>query len=386
MQKRKIVHILPGLGLGGTEKVGQLIACGLNPAAFDVAVYSPTDGPRGAAIRAAGIPLIIHEDMTPFVRAFAPDIMHIHRGGWPDPQLMRHIRGALRCNADGSRRTRIVETNVFGRFDGSSGARLLDCTVFVSHFCARRYGAVHNVEIALPRYTTIYNPVEAAFLAAHTRTPEQRDYSMPVVGRLSRADKGKWSALALDMLPPLVARVPELRYAIVGGIDSARDFVRSHGLEKQVDFLAPVETLPQLASFLDGLSVFAHANDTGESFGLVIAEAMAAGLPVVTHPCPLPRDNAQLELVEHGVTGLVAQAADDYAEAVAWLLRHPEEARRMGRAGQAKATALYDVAVVVPQWEHLYTLLCPHPEDAPVSGSTFRVGGMPPVHKGDEHV
>lgn len=362
MQKRRVVHILPGLGLGGTEKVGQLIACGLDPAAFEVAVYSPTDGPRGDFIRAAGIPLIIHKDMTALVRTFAPDILHIHRAGWPDPAMVRQIRGALRYNADGTRRTAIVETNVFGRFDGSSGARLLDCTVFVSHFCARRYGAMHGVDIALPRYTTIYNPVEADFLAAHTSSPQERDYSLPVVGRLSRADKGKWSSLALDMLPLLIKRVPAVRYAIVGGIDSARDYVRDNALEGVVEFLPPVENLPQLAHFLDGLSVFAHANDTGESFGLVIAEAMAAGLPVVTHSCPLPKDNAQVELVEHGVTGLVADTASEYADAVAWLMQHPEEARRMGMAGQAKAKALYNVPVVVRQWEALYAALCPLPE------------------------
>lgn len=353
------MYILPGLGLGGTEKVGQLIACGLDPVAFEVAVYSPTDGPRGDFIRAAGIPLVIHKDMTACVRAFAPDILHIHRAGWPEPAMMRQIRGALRYNADGTRRTAIVETNVFGRFDDSSGARLLDCTVFVSHFCARRYGAMHSVDIALPRYTTIYNPVEADFLASHTRSPQERDYSLPVVGRLSRADKGKWSSLALDMLPLLMERVPAVRYAIVGGIDSARDYVRDNALEGVVEFLPPVENLPQLAHFLDGLSVFAHANDTGESFGLVIAEAMAAGLPVVTHPCPLPKDNAQVELVEHGVTGLVADTASDYADAVAWLMQHPEEARRMGMAGQAKAKALYAVPVVIAQWEALYAVLCP---------------------------
>lgn len=362
MTTRKILHVLPGLGLGGTEKVGQLIACGLARlfgAAFEVAVYSPTSGPRADSIRAAGIPLIIQESVQDCMRAFAPDIVHLHRGGWPQPALLRQIRGALRFHADGTRRTRIVETNVFGRLDNSPSGKIIDCTVFVSHFCARRYAAAHEMELALPRYATVYNPVEAHFLAAHTRSPHERDYSLPVVGRLSRADAGKWSPLAVDMLPALARAVPEVRYAVVGGIDSARDAVRQYGLEAQVDFLPPVENLSALAAFLDGLSVFAHANSTGESFGMAIAEAMAAGLPVVTHPCSLPKDNAQLELVEHGVTGLVAHNAAEYAAAIAWLLHHPHEARRMGLAGQQKAQRLYEVDVVVAQWQELYARLCP---------------------------
>ncbi|MEG2173653.1 MAG: glycosyltransferase family 4 protein [Desulfovibrionaceae bacterium] len=359
MYTRKVLHILPSFGLGGTEKVAQLIACGLDRTTYEVAVYSPTDGPRAAFVRAAGIPVIIHDDVQRCVNAFVPDIVHIHRGGWPEPALLARIRGGLRFRADGTRRTRVVETNVFGRQDASVSGRIIDCTVFVSHFCARRYGAVHGVEIALPRYTTVYNPVETDFLATHTRSPAVRDYTRPVVGRLSRADAGKWSTLALEMLPPLVRAVPQVRYAVVGGIGSAFTYVREHDLEEHVTFLPPVTDLPALAHFLDSLSVFAHANDTGESFGLVIAEAMAAGLPVVTHACPLPKDNAQVELVDHNVTGLVAHNAEDYAAAVAWLLGHPESARRMGMAGQNKAQKLFAVAVVVAQWQRLYEYVCP---------------------------
>ncbi len=86
---------------------------------------------------------------------------------------------------------------------------------------------------------------------------------------------------------------------------------------------------------------------------------MAAGLPVVTHPCPGLRDNAQLELVEHGVTGLVADTVEDYAQAVLHLLRHPETARRMGEAGRRKAAALFDADAQARALEALYDELCP---------------------------
>lgn len=359
MTKRKVLHIVPSLGIGGTEKTVQLIALHLNKNIFDVAVYSPTNGLRGPSLRAAGIPLIIREDVQNAIKAFGPDIVHLHRGGWPQPKLMAQVRGALRYAPDGSRVTRVLETNVFGHRDASMGGKIIDCSAFVSHFCAQRYGASHEVAVTLPRYTVVYNPIETAFLAAHSHSPQQREYSRPVVGRLSRPDAGKWSPLAMEMLPFLVQAVPDVRYAVVGAVDWARDYAREQGLQGHVEFLPQVEDREGLAAFLDSLSVFAHANATGESFGMVIAEAMAVGLPVVTHPCPLPKDNAQLELVEHGVTGLVAHTAEDYAAAVAWLLHHPEQARRMGQAGQDKAQALYAVEVITRQWEALYEYFCP---------------------------
>ena len=119
-------------------------------------------------------------------------------------------------------------------------------------------------------------------------------------------------------------------------------------------FHDPVHTDSEITQFLDTVSVLAHANDTGESFGLVIAEAMACGLPVVTHPSDGLKDNAQLELVEHTVTGLVARTTEEYANALKFLFSHPEEARRMGMAGQEKAGRLYRAQTVTRQLEAVY--------------------------------
>jgi glycosyltransferase involved in cell wall biosynthesis len=303
------------------------------------------------------VPLFLGGDAATALLRFAPQIAHLHRPGWPQPEFMRSVRAGLRFLPDGTRLPRIVETNVFGRHDFSPGGKLIDCTLFVSHFCAQRFASVENRQVAMPRYGVLYNPVDTDFLGERCLAPERRDYGKPVLGRISRPDKGKWSRLALDMLPHLALLRPDFRFHVVGGIPEAEDFVRERGLESQVRFLAPVHSEEELAAFLDDLSVLAHANDTGESFGLVIAEAMAAGLPVVTHPCEGLKDNAQLELVEHGVTGLVAENAEEYASAVAWLFAHPEEARRMGRMGQSKAGRLYAVDVVVRQLEAVYDAL-----------------------------
>jgi glycosyltransferase involved in cell wall biosynthesis len=303
------------------------------------------------------VTLFLGGEAVTALRRFAPQIAHLHRPGWPQPEFMRSVRAGLRFLPDGTRLPRIVETNVFGRHDPSPGGKLIDCTLFVSHFCAWRFAAVENRQVAMPRYGVLYNPVDTDFLQGHCLAPERRDYARPVLGRISRPDRGKWSRLALDMLPHLARMRPDFCLHVVGGIPEAEDFVRERGLEAQVRFLAPVQSEGELAAFLDELSVLAHANDTGESFGLVIAEAMAAGLPVVTHPCAGLKDNAQLELVEHGVTGLVAENAEAYASAVAWLFAHPEEARRMGRAGRAKAIRLYAADVVVRRLEAVYAAL-----------------------------
>ncbi|MDD3313250.1 glycosyltransferase family 4 protein [Pseudodesulfovibrio sp.] len=339
----RVLHIANSLGPGGTEKVMQLLVSHLDRTRFLPAVYSPEDGVRAAQIRALGVETHVGGDLLAVLGRFRPTVVHLHRAGCPEPALLTPVKRAGVPV--------VVETNVFGRHDPSPQARIIDRTLFVSRFCLKRF--TQATGLADPgRYGFLYNPVDTDFFARAAR--RDRDFSRPVIGRVSRPDPGKWSRLALDILPILARELPGFRCRILGGIPEARDFVREHGLEQSVVFHDPVATDAEIAAFLDRVSLLAHANDTGESFGLVIAEAMACGLPVVTHPAAGDRDNAQLELVDHGVTGLVTDNAADYAAAVKHLLTHPDEARRMGEAGRAKAARLFRVQDIARQLEDIY--------------------------------
>ena len=343
----RVLHTVASLGLGGTEKVMQLLVANLDRSRFQPAVFCPQDGERAARLRELGIETHIGGDLLIEVERFRPQIVHVHRAGWTDPDTLRPLKLA--------RVPVVVETNVFGRHDPSPLAQIIDCTLFVSRFCLERFTIEYGIPAEPPRYSYMYNPVDTDFFARTART--DRDFSRPVIGRISRPDPGKWSRLALDILPILARDVSGFRCHIIGSIPEARDFVRKHGLKEAVIFHDTVHSDAEIAAFLDNVSLLAHANEAGESFGLVIAEAMACGLPVITHPAAGFRDNAQLELVEHGVTGLFASTAEEYANAVKFLFENPDEARRMGDAGREKAARLYRAQTVTAQLENIYAEL-----------------------------
>lgn len=106
------------------------------------------------------------------------------------------------------------------------------------------------------------------------------------------------------------------------------------------------------------LDIYAHASRIGECFGNALAEAMALGLPVVTRSTPHPKlTNGQIEQVDHGRTGYVADTADTYAAAVEALVRDPALRARMGAAGRARIETAFSPAALTRRLEGLVLLV-----------------------------
>jgi glycosyltransferase involved in cell wall biosynthesis len=97
-------------------------------------------------------------------------------------------------------------------------------------------------------------------------------------------------------------------------------------------------------------SQFLVLSSDSESFSLVIVEAMACGLPVVSTDCPFgPRD-----IIEDGKTGLLSRLdSEDLAAKMEWMIIHTKEREDMGKYAH-QAAARYKKDVVMKEWEHAY--------------------------------
>jgi phosphatidylinositol alpha 1,6-mannosyltransferase len=104
----------------------------------------------------------------------------------------------------------------------------------------------------------------------------------------------------------------------------------------------------ELARIFASLDVFAHTGPF-ETFCQTVQEAMASGLPVVA-----PAAGGPLDLVDHGVTGLLVPPgdADAVRDAVGLLAVSPALRAEYGRAGRA--------AVAARTWETVGDLLLDH--------------------------
>jgi glycosyltransferase involved in cell wall biosynthesis len=88
-----------------------------------------------------------------------------------------------------------------------------------------------------------------------------------------------------------------------------------------------------------------------ESFGLVLVEAMASGLPVIATDCAGPRS-----IVEHGETGWLLPPDDEQAlaQAINEALAKPEERRRRGTIALQRARDRYAWSAAANRLDTIY--------------------------------
>lgn len=137
---------------------------------------------------------------------------------------------------------------------------------------------------------------------------------------------------------PSVLR-PHDRVLIVGdGPDKMRiqGSIRANGLSDRVILTGSLhdEELRQAYSAMD---VFVLPS-VYEGYGMVILEAMAAGLPVIGRPGDWKTSFTSMpEMIQHQVTGLLMHEhnPEDLAEKLQWMSRRPERRIAMGKRARA---------------------------------------------------
>jgi phosphatidyl-myo-inositol alpha-mannosyltransferase len=163
------------------------------------------------------------------------------------------------------------------------------------------------------------------------------------IGFLGRMDESrKGLAVLLHAFESLAPDRPDLRLLIAGPGDADEQRHKlPASLRERAIFLGEVSEEDKVR-VLHSVDVFCSPNTGGESFGIVTAEAMAAGVPIVASDIPAFR-----QVLRDGRAGELFAVGDpaDLARATARLLDDPK--RRAGLSAAAlDAVADYDWGVV----------------------------------------
>jgi len=176
-------------------------------------------------------------------------------------------------------------------------------------------------------------PADRIFVIPHTiAAPDSevntsRNSYIAYAGRIS-PEKGIETLLA-------AARITGLKVRVAGDHSQAPGLVK--GAPPNVECLGPLDRT-EVGRFYQNARFTVFPSLWYETFGLVAAEAMSYGLPVVAS-----NRGGVVEVVEDGVTGLLFEPGnpDDLANKMKRLWEDADLCRRMGQAGREKVLREY---------------------------------------------
>jgi phosphatidylinositol alpha-mannosyltransferase len=193
--------------------------------------------------------------------------------------------------------------------------------------------ARRTVESQFPgHYRVIPNGVDIGRFSSAPPIGELRDGRLNVLF-VGRFEPRKGLKFLFRALPEIVGSVPNVRVVVVGGGPFARYYRRfvPDSCRHAVHFAGFVSR-EMLARHFASADIFCTPALGGESFGIVLLEAMAAGVPIVASDIPgyraVVRDRETGLLVPRGSSEAIARAVVTLAHDVELRHRLADEARR----------------------------------------------------------
>ena len=175
-----------------------------------------------------------------------------------------------------------------------------------------------------------------------------------VVASLGRLAPEKSISELVEAFAAAAALDPRLRLLLIGGGPLEAPLRRRAAGLGGVHLAGRLPRLDALG-LLKGVDLFAFASQT-ETQGLVLAEALACGLPVVSRSGP-----AVAESVRDGVDGLVVASLVELAAAMRELARDGDRRRRMAAAAERGAER-FDAPRRIAELEALYRRVIDQPD------------------------
>ncbi len=272
------------------------------------------------------------------------DVIHIHEPMTPalPMAVLRHSKAVNVGTFHAYRNTHAAYE--YGRPMFRYFVRRLDGRIAVSDAARESVGRYFPGE-----YRIIPNGIETCrFGSTDIRPIERFDDGMLNVLFVGRLEKRKGFKYLLRAFARVREQMPETRLLVVGAYEREEKaaFVR-YARYHHIRFVKFIGYVPaaDLARYYHTAHVFCAPSTGFESFGIVLLEAMAAGIPVVASD--IPGYNAVLV---DGEEGLLVPPEDppSFAEAIVALLKDPQRRRYMGEQGRKKA-ARYDWSIVTRQ-------------------------------------
>jgi len=196
----------------------------------------------------------------------------------------------------------------------------------------------------------IPNGIYASRYAEGVRQEKWQGNTIGFIGRFEEPRKGL--SVLLDALPVIARFTPDVKVFVAGPGDATE-------IQKQIDpqlrhrfeFLGKISETDK-ADFMSSVSIYVAPNTGGESFGIILAEALAGGACVVASDIPAFDD-----LLGHGQYGALFKSEDstDLAKVIIDLLRDDKKRSELASKGRARGLS-FDWKIIAEQIYSVYEM------------------------------
>ena len=312
-------------------------------------------------IRCFDLPLNTKSELSPRLWRALPSVVSLVKKERFD-LLHAHTRVTQVLAASVSRLTGLPYiSTAHGFYKGRWGRGLFPCwgrrVVAVSSVVAQDLEKTHGV--SPDKITVVHNALDIEDLERRFKSQDKKknrsELGIPeggfVLGCVSRLVRDKGHEYLVLAIREMVSRIPGIFLVIVGDgreKKNLEDLVKKHMLKDHVSFVPGLNDTTKVLSVID---VFAHPATFREGFGLSMAEAMIAKIPVLATTIP-----AIDTIFQNNVTALLVPPKD--AESLAKAIQRLAEDRALASAiaqnGHALALKLCQSQRQAEEMERVY--------------------------------
>lgn len=366
----RVLHVVPHLGPGGTERQLLSLLRGLHQRGHECTLcvtgsqnvfperVPPWIQPAflhypGSLRDPVGMTRCVRR-LRQLIREGNPDIVHSHL--WPACRLAsaagRNLRPAHIYHVHDTRPW-LSERNLKSRFLRRATRylwRASGATMVAVSRVARDYTCRH-LRIPENCMDVVYNSVDISEFDVRLRKRNTLWPRRIILGMVALLKPEKGHRYAIDAVRKLTDQGVDVELRLAGSGSLTQESVRQArelGVSDRIQFLGLVRDIPR---FLGELDILLLPSVSGEGLPLTVLEGMAMALPVIATPI-----GGTSEAVADGQTGLLVPPRDAVAlaNAVATLAADPDRRDKFGQQALVAARSRFSLDACVDGVENVY--------------------------------
>jgi glycosyltransferase involved in cell wall biosynthesis len=228
-----------------------------------------------------------------------------------------------------------LDDAIFCRSNGKPSRTRNNRFAYIARHCQQIWAGNAYLADTARRYNAAVITLPTSLMPQKYTTKTEKSVDHIDLVWIGSSSSRRYLETALPTLERLVDDFPSLRLKIIADFDLPSQRLQTVAIRWSEEGQSSA-----LSSSHIGIAPMPGNLWTRGKCGLKVLQYMAAGLPVVSSPA-----GVNSEIVEHAVTGFLAEQPEEWLTAIAKLVHNPDLRQAMGDSGRRRVVERYSVDI-----------------------------------------